>query len=72
MARKSETDLSRYDLARGERGKYLGKARRSVETIALDKKLVKALGGQEAVVTILEAIASSIQATKKKRRAPRS
>jgi hypothetical protein len=33
MAHKSETDLSRYDLTRGTRGKYLEKARRSFETI---------------------------------------
>lgn len=33
MARKSETDLSRYDLTRGMRGKYVGKARRSFETM---------------------------------------
>jgi hypothetical protein len=30
--RKDETDLRRYDLTRGTRGKYLDKARRSFET----------------------------------------
>jgi hypothetical protein len=39
MARKSETDLSRYDLTRGTLGKYLEKARRSFETIIIDKKV---------------------------------
>ena len=47
MARKSETDLSRYDLTRGTRGKYLEKARRSFETIIVDKKVAAALGGPE-------------------------
>ncbi len=69
MARKSETDLSRYDLTRGSRGKYLEKARRSFETIVVDKKVVAALGGPEGLVGILEALAKSVTQAKKKRRA---
>jgi uncharacterized DUF497 family protein len=45
MARKNETDLSRYDLTRGTRGKYFEKARRSFETIIVDKKVAATLGG---------------------------
>ena len=69
MARKSETDLSRYDLAKAERGKYAAKARRSMETIVVNKKVLKTLGGPEALVAILEALAKSIEASRKKSRA---
>jgi uncharacterized DUF497 family protein len=69
MARKSETDLSRYDLARGTRGKYFEKARRSFETIVVDKKVAAALGGPEGVTALLEALAKSLGQAKKKRRA---
>jgi hypothetical protein len=67
MARKSETDLSRYDLARGSRGKYAQKARRSFETVAVDKRLLKAVGGREGLYVILEALAKSISLRKKRR-----
>jgi hypothetical protein len=69
MARKSETDLRRYDLARGTRGKYLEKARRSFETIIIDKKVAAALGGPEGVTALLQALAKSFGQAKKKRRA---
>lgn len=69
MARKSETDLSRYDLARGTRGKYAEKARRSFETIVVDKKVAATLGGPEGVTALLEALAKSLGQAKKKRRA---
>lgn len=69
MARKSETELSRYDLTRGTRGKYLEKARRSFETIVVDRKIVAALGGPEGLTGILEALARSVTQAKKKRRA---
>ena len=67
MARKRETDLSRYDLARGQRGKYADKARRSLETIVVDRQLLKALGGAEGLYAILEALAKSIAMRKRKR-----
>ena len=67
MARKSETDLIRYDLTRGTRGKYFEKARRSFETIIADKKVAAALGGPEGVTALLEALAKSLGQTKKKR-----
>ena len=69
MARKSETDLSRYDLTRGTRGKYFEKARRSFETIIIDKKVAATLGGAEEVTALLEALAKSLGQAKKKRRA---
>ena len=69
MARKSETDLSRYDLTRATRGKYAERARRSFETIIVDKKVAAVLGGPEGVTALLEAVAKSVGQTKKKRRA---
>jgi hypothetical protein len=68
MARKPETDLSRYDLTRGTRGKYVQKAQRSFETIVVDKKVAAALGGPEGVVAVLEALAKSVGQAKKRRR----
>lgn len=69
MARKSESDLSRYDLNRGSRGKYVEKAKRSFETVVVDKKVLAALGGHEGLNGILEALAKSVTHAKKKRRA---
>jgi hypothetical protein len=69
MARKSETDLSRYDLSRGSRGKYVEKARRSFEMVVVDKKVLAALGGPEGLNAILQALATSVTRGKKKRRA---
>jgi hypothetical protein len=66
---RSETDLSRYDLTRGARGKYLEKARRSFETIIVDKRVADTLDGPEAVTAVLEALAKSVTQAKKKRRA---
>jgi hypothetical protein len=69
MARRRETDLTCYDVARGTRGKYVEKARRSFETILIDKKVAAVLGGPEGVTALLEALAKSLGQTKKKRRA---
>jgi hypothetical protein len=69
MARKRETDLSRYDVAHGSRGKYLDKARRSFETIVVDKRVLEAVGGAEGLYAILDAMANSIALGKKKRNA---
>lgn len=69
MARRSETDLRRYDLTRGTRGKYSEKARRSFETIIVDKKVAATLGGAEGITALLEALAKSVGQAKKKRRA---
>jgi hypothetical protein len=69
MARKSETDLNRYDWTRATRGKYVEKARRSLEVIVIDKKSAKALGGPDAIRRILQTLAESIEPRRKKRRA---
>ncbi len=69
MARKSETDLSRYDLSRGSRGKYVEKAQRSFDTVVVDKKVSAALGGPEGINAILVALAESMVHAKKRRRA---
>jgi len=69
MTRKSEMDLSRYDLTRGARGKYLEKARRSFETIVVDKKVATTLGGAEGITAVLEALAKSVGQAKRKGRA---
>jgi hypothetical protein len=66
MARKKETDLSRYDLTRGTRGKYLEKARRSFETLIIDKKVAAARGGPEGMTAVPEALARSVTHAKKR------
>ena len=69
MARKSETDLSRYDWSKATRGKYAARARRSLEVLVVDKKVAKTLGGPDAIRAILTALANAVEDTKKKRRA---
>jgi hypothetical protein len=64
MARKRETDLTRYDWRKAERGKYLEKAEGSLELVMLDKNVVKALGGPLAIASILRALADAVGATK--------
>lgn len=67
MARNDETDLNRYDWSKATRGKYADKARRSLETIVIDKKTANALGGPEAIARILHALAESLEPRRKKR-----
>jgi hypothetical protein len=63
-----EVDFSR--LGKLSRGKYAERARRSLEVVVLDKKLVKVLGGPERVAGILHALAEAIgEKRPKKRRA---
>ena len=69
MARKSETDLSRYDFTKATRGKYLNKARRSFETVVVDKKVLRILGGPDALAALLKALAKSVEEGRKRRRA---
>ena len=68
MAHKSETDLSRYDWTKAERGSYVSRVRGSLATIAVDKKVLKALGGPDRVAGILRALADAIGETKPKKR----
>ena len=69
MARKSETDLTRYDWTKATRGKYLQKANRSFESVILDRKAVKTLGGPDAIREIVETLARTIRDARKKHRA---
>ncbi len=62
-----EIDFSRTRIV--SRGRHAARARRSLETLVVDKKTIKALGGAEAVLGILDALAKSIEASRKKRRA---
>ena len=65
---RSAADLSRCDLTRGTRGKYVAKARRSFETVTVDKKVLEALGGADAARDLLTALANSITVAQKRRR----
>jgi hypothetical protein len=57
-------------LGKLSRGKYVERARRSLEVIVVDKKLVKALGGPDRVAGVLHALAEALgQKKPKKRRA---
>ncbi len=68
LAEMPEIDFSR--LGKWSRGKYAARARRSLEVVTLDKKVVAALGGPDRVIAILRALADAIgEAKSKKRRA---
>ena len=69
MARKAETDLSRYDFTKAKRGRYLQKAERSFETIVVDKKVLKVLGGPDALAALLRALATSVEQGRRRRSA---
>jgi hypothetical protein len=61
-----EVDFSRF--GKLSRGKYAERARRSVEIVVLDKKLVAALGGADRVAGILRAVYDAVGDKKPKRR----
>ena len=69
MVRKRDTDLSRYDWSKATRGKYLDKAKRSFESVLLDRKAVETLGGPDALREIVATLAKSVREGRKKRRA---
>jgi hypothetical protein len=69
MAQKSETDLSRYEWSKATRGKYLEKAKRSFESVLLDRKAVETLGGPDALREIVSTLAKGVREARKKRRA---
>jgi len=58
LADMPEIDFSR--LGKLSRGKYTERARRSLEIVVLDKKLVGALGGPDRVAGILRALAEAV------------
>ena len=51
------------------RGRHVAKARRSFESLIVDKKVLKVLGGHDAVVGILEVLAKSVAAGRRRHRA---
>jgi hypothetical protein len=51
------------------RGRHVAKARRSFESLTVDKKVLKVLGGHDAVLEILRVLANSVAAAQKKHRA---
>lgn len=65
LADMPEIDFSR--LGKLSRGKYAERARRSLEVVVLDKKLVGALGGPDRVAGILRALAEAIGENKPKK-----
>jgi len=66
LAEMPEIDFSR--VGKLSRGKYAERARRSLEVVVLDKKLVASLGGPDRVAGILHALAEAIGDNKPKRR----
>lgn len=68
LAEMPEVDFSKA--SKPSRGKYAERARRSLEVIVLDKKLVSALGGPDRVAGILRAVAEAV--AEKKPRRPRA
>ncbi len=66
---KEMPELTAEQLANARRNRHVERARRSLEIVVLDKKLVKKLGGPTAVHRILQALAESLERPKKKRRA---
>ena len=66
LAEMPEVDFSR--VGKLSRGKYAERARRSLEVVVLDKKVVAALGGADRVAGILRALADAIGEKKPKKR----
>lgn len=66
LAEMPEVDFSR--LGTLSRGKYAERARRSLEVVVLDKKLVVALGGADRVAGILRALAEALGDKRPKKR----
>jgi hypothetical protein len=66
LAEMPQVDFSR--LGKLSRGKYVERARRSLEVIVVDKKLVKALGGPDRVAGVLHALAEALGEKKPKKR----
>jgi hypothetical protein len=65
LAEMPEVDFSR--LGKLSRGRYAERARRSLEVLVLDKKVVATLGGPERVAEILRALAGVFADTKPKK-----
>jgi hypothetical protein len=66
LAEMPEVDFTK--VGKLSRGKYAERARRSLEVLTLDKKLVTSLGGPDAVAGILRALAAALGERKPKKR----
>jgi hypothetical protein len=69
-SRASLREIPEIDLAKVKflgRGRYVEKARRSFDTLVVDRKVLDALGGPDAVINILQTLATSVSAGRKKR-----
>jgi hypothetical protein len=62
-----EVDLARYRAV--GRGRHVEAAKRSFESVILDRKAVKTLGGPDAIREIIAALARTIRDARKKHRA---
>jgi len=51
------------------RGRHVAKARRSFESLVVDRKVLEVLGGHDAVLEILRVLASSVASARRKHRA---
>jgi len=67
LAEMPEVDFSRLG-KQLSRGKYAARARRSLEVVVLDKKVVAALGGADKVAGIPRALADAVGEKKPKKR----
>jgi hypothetical protein len=67
LAEMPEIDFSK--VGKPSRGKHAARARRSLEVVVLDKKMVATLGGPDAVRAILEAVAGALEGKKRRRAA---
>lgn len=66
-SKASLREIPEADLAHARvlgRGRRVAKAKRSFETILIDKKVLETLGGPEALMGILVALANSIEASR--------
>jgi hypothetical protein len=71
-SRSSLREIPELDLSKSKllgRGRHVEKARRSFDTIVVDRKVLEALGGADAVLNILQTLAISVTAGRKKRTA---
>ncbi len=69
-SRASLREIPEIDLSSARvlgRGRLVEKARRSFDSLIVDKRVLKALGGQDAVIAILEVLAKSVQAGRRRR-----
>jgi len=69
-SRTSLREIPEIDLAKVKflgRGRHVEKARRSFDTLVVDRKVLDALGGPDAVINILQTLATSVSAGRKKR-----